>query len=88
MHGKDASGRGKATGNNQPVQIKDERVAQHECQHNNSNGDSAIADDDHTDNNDKDNYIGSGGQHQEIHHVLGKVVQQGTIITCWHFESA
>jgi hypothetical protein len=38
-HDKDASNRGKATGNNQPVQQKDERVAQHECQCNNSTGD-------------------------------------------------
>jgi hypothetical protein len=35
--GKDASDGGNATGNNQPVQQKDKRAAQHKCQRNNKN---------------------------------------------------
>jgi hypothetical protein len=52
-----------ATGNNQPAQHKNERVVQHKCQHNNSNGDDDNGDGDSGDNNNKDNYVSSGGQH-------------------------
>ncbi len=55
MHSKDASNRGKATGNNQPARQKDKRAAQHERQSNNSNGYDDIGDDDHADNNDNKN---------------------------------
>jgi hypothetical protein len=39
MCGKDASKRGKATGNNQPARQKNKRVAKYKHQRNNSNGD-------------------------------------------------
>jgi hypothetical protein len=61
--GKDASNRGKATGNNQPVQQKDKRVAQQERQCNDSNGDDYNRDGDSGNNNNNNNYVGSGSQH-------------------------
>ncbi len=70
MRGKDASNRCKATAINQPVQQKNKRAAQHECQGKDSNGDNDIGGDDCADNNDNDNYGDSGSQHQEINHVL------------------
>ncbi len=63
MHGKDASNRGEATGNNQPTQQKDERVVQHERQRNDSNGDNDNGDGDRGNNEDNGNNVGSGGQH-------------------------
>ncbi len=69
MRGEDARDRGKAIGNNQPARQKDERVVQHKCQCNDSNGEDDNGDDDRTDNNDDNNYVG-GCQHREIHHVL------------------
>jgi hypothetical protein len=52
-----------ATGNNQPAGQRDERVAQHERQRNDSNGDDDNGDGDSGDNNDNDHYAGSGEQH-------------------------
>jgi hypothetical protein len=49
-----------ATGNKQPAQQKDKRVAQHKCQRNDSNGEDDNCDCD-CGNNDNDNYNGSDG---------------------------
>jgi hypothetical protein len=41
-------------------------VAQHECQHNDSNGDNNNANCDSGDNDNNANYVGSGGQHRRL----------------------
>jgi hypothetical protein len=39
---------------------------QHECQHNDRNGDNDNGDCDSGNNNDNNNYVGSSGQHQRL----------------------
>ena len=66
MHGKDASNRGEATGNNQPAGQKDKRAVLHKCQHNDSNGDNYNGNNDSANNDDDVIYVGSGGQHRRL----------------------
>jgi hypothetical protein len=52
------------TGNNQPMQQKNKRAGQHECQCNDSNGDNNNCNSDGgNNNNNEDNYVSSDGQH-------------------------